>query len=419
MTIALEAWDRFWFRPRTGRVLGLFRIALGLVTLYCFAMLAMDLALFFGEAGVPSAATIREHAPSRPSLFLELGDAGRALAMVALFLAAGCFTVGCHTRLASILLYLLVLGFQDGNPMVLNGGDRVLRNMLFFSMLAPAGAAFSVDSLRRRLGEGGPGAHAPVLVAPWAQRMMQVQVAVIYFGTVLYKLRDDSWRSGDAMYYVFGHVEFHVRGVEQLMNLPVLCSALSYLLVGVQLVLPLLLWRPRTRWLGVALGLLLHGWIMTAMIIPVFGLVMLCSYLCFVDEGELDAAVAALRRRLGRARARLILERRCPGCRRTRRLVELLDVLGRAEVVEADGGGETGHASTRGPHLVTRDGRVLDGVAALRWLALRLPATAWLAPVLYLPLAARPACALYRRLAASRTIAVDPAPGAPCPAHLP
>jgi len=47
---------------------------------------------------------------------------------------------------------------------------------------------------------GPPG--SPVLVLPWAQRMMQIQVALIYITTAIQKTRGDLYRSGSAMYYI-------------------------------------------------------------------------------------------------------------------------------------------------------------------------------------------------------------------------
>ena len=181
-------WCRFWFRPQSAHVLGLYRIVLGLLTIYSFALFAKDAAAFFSDAGVLTAQTLSSSMDRpTPTLLLWIrSPLGVSLALAALFIAAACFTAGWHTRAASIALFVLVASFHERNNLVLNGGDTVLRTMLFFFMVAPAGAALSVDRILQRLRQ--PEA-APAQIVPWAQRMMQVQVAVIYLVTAYAKTR--------------------------------------------------------------------------------------------------------------------------------------------------------------------------------------------------------------------------------------
>lgn len=53
-----------------------------------------------------------------------------------------------------------------------------------------------------------------------AQRLMQIQVGVIYLTTALMKVSGETYREGTAMYGVLGLIDFNVRGMEQLMNYP-------------------------------------------------------------------------------------------------------------------------------------------------------------------------------------------------------
>lgn len=368
-----RAWDRFFFEPRTARVLGLYRIVFGLIVLYSFALLGKDAAVYFSDAGVLSAAANDEVLQRRGLTALRWLSSpwGVRLTLGALFAAGILFTVGLHTRLSAWTLYLLVVSFHERNIVVLNGSDTVIRTMLFLFLFAPAGAAFSIDSLRRRLrGEG-----EEVLVHPWAQRMMQLQVALIYLVAGFGKLIGSHYQDGTAMYYILGRLGYHSFGVEHLMNYPFVYKALTWSMIAIEIPLPFLLWFPLTRRWGALAGILLHGWIIVFMVIPVFGIAMIAAYLPFFAERELDAAIGWARRRCEGRRARLYLD---PGAVRLRKLVEAFDLFRRVEV--ADGAGE--------PRLVLATGKERAGPAALRWLALRCPATFWLAPVLCLPGAA-------------------------------
>lgn len=366
----IGAWDRFLFEPRTARVLGLYRIVFGLVVLYSFALLAQDATAFYSDEGLVSVASNDELLKLRGRTVLRwLSSPGEVkLVFAALFAAGALFTAGLYTRWSTLALFVLVVSFHERTTLVLNGSDNVLRTILFAFLFAPAGAAFSLDSLRRRLrGEG------EALVAPWAQRMMQAQVTIIYLVAGGAKLIGEHYLDGTAQYYVLGRLGVHAFGVERLMDYPTLCAILTYATLSVELPLPFLLWVRATRPYATLAGILLHGWIIVFMIIPVFGIIMPVSYLPFYTESELDSAIGRLRGRLAWRRARLFVD---PGRARLSRLIGLLDLLERTERV----GGAPGEF-----RLVTAGGREYAGLAAFRWVALRCPATFWAGPLLFLP----------------------------------
>lgn len=76
---------------------------------------------------------------------------GDTTSQVVLFLVAGVFAtmllVGYRTRLAAFVSWVLLCSLHGRNYAVLQGGDDVLRVMLFWSMFVPLGARFSVDAV--------------------------------------------------------------------------------------------------------------------------------------------------------------------------------------------------------------------------------------------------------------------------------
>lgn len=402
-------WDAFWFAPQTALALGLYRIVLGLLTIYSFALWAKDVDVFFSDDGVLTRETIQTSlGRTVHTVLLWTGSPmGVRIVLALLFASAVCFTIGYRARLSSVLLFVLVASFHERNNLVLNGGDSVLRTMLFFFMFAPSGAAFSVDALLER-GRLPPGTVPdPVLVRPWPQHMMQVQVAVIYFVTAYAKTRGALYHNGTAMYYVFGLVDFNRRGVEQLMNLPVVYSFLTYFVLAAEVSIPFLLWFRATRPYAVALGLLAHGWIIGAMIIPVFGTLMLATYLPFFSEAEIDGLIARLRRRFEGRQARVYFDGACASCRRARAVLEGMDLLGRLDARDARSDppppGLGRDALLDELVLVTPRGAALRGFDAYRWMAARLPAAAWSTPLWHLPFVAPLGRALCRRLSRARS----------------
>lgn len=296
----IRDWDRFFFTPQTAKVLGLYRIAIGLITIYCFALFAKDVTAFFSDRGLLPFSSVETNTHrDYHTIFRWIGSPWAVkCVLAALFMVAISFTIGLYTRTSSILLFLLVLSFHERNQQVLNGGDVVLRTQLFLFMFAPAGAALSLDSIIRRMRHPGEAA-GPALVAPWAQRLMQFQVAIIYFVSAYAKWSGDLYRNGSAMYYVFGLIDFNVRGVERLMNYPVIYSSLTFAMLFVEIAIPFLMWFRAARPYAFVMGLLLHLWIMIVMTIPVFGILMVATYISWFSEEEFDSAFDWLRRKFG------------------------------------------------------------------------------------------------------------------------
>jgi hypothetical protein len=325
----IRDWDRFFFAPQTAKVLGLYRIAIGLITIYCFALFAKDVSAFFSDHGLlPFSSIERNTQRDFHTLFRWIGSPWAVkCALGALFLAGISFTIGFYSRTSSIILFLLVLSFHERNQQVLNGGDVVLRTQLFLFMFAPAGAAISVDSLIRRL-RNPDVSTKPELVAPWAQRLMQFQVAIIYFVSAYAKWSGDLYRNGSAMYYVFGLIDFNIRGVERLMNYPLVYSTLTFAMLFVEIAIPFLMWFRSARQYAFFMGLLLHLWIMTVMTIPVFGILMVTTYISWFSEEEFEGTLKWLRRVFGNTRLWVALSK-VPDVLSKSRLIACL--AGRAE----------------------------------------------------------------------------------------
>ncbi|HYW46190.1 MAG TPA: S8 family serine peptidase [Bryobacteraceae bacterium] len=158
-------------------------------------------------------------------------------------------------------------------------------------MFAPTGAALSVDRLIRKY-RGGPG--EPPLVLPWAQRMIQIQTALVYLSTFYWKLLGHTWVDGTALYYVLHLSEFkqfYVPGADN----PAVIKLMTWSTLAIEFSLGTLVWiRPLRYWVLLA-GICLHAAIEYALNIPLFSLTIVASYLNFVDPRDLDAARAWLR----------------------------------------------------------------------------------------------------------------------------
>lgn len=224
-------------------------------------------------------------------------------------------TLGWRTRLSSVVAWALATSIECRLAWLSNGGDSLLRAGLFYLMLSPAGAAWSLDALRRqrKAARRGEAPAGPVLIPPWSVRLMQIQFALVYFFTGLVKLSgpyfdDDGnftqdWLNGEAVYWVINDIAV-ARWPYAWLPVPLaVCRLLSWATLSFEIGFPLfVLFRRLRPWLllaGVAfhLGIWVHtevGW---------FSPVSLCWYALFLS-GERVERVARSARHLAAGQAR-------------------------------------------------------------------------------------------------------------------
>src|SRR5262249_10179871 len=120
-------------------------------------------------------------------------------------LAAVCLTIGLFTRASSCIVWVLLVSFQNRNPFILHTGDLLLQLCGFLLIFAPAGAMYSVDSWMQRKWFGKP---SQKLFEPWAQRLLQLFMCIMYFECSLTKLTSPYWWNGASVYYAVHSEDF-------------------------------------------------------------------------------------------------------------------------------------------------------------------------------------------------------------------
>ncbi|MDB5353425.1 MAG: Vitamin K-dependent gamma-carboxylase [Planctomycetota bacterium] len=301
MTNPLRVWNRFWFAPTSARPLGAFRILFGLIVLANLGLMAPEMDTWLTDAGYLRGPEAREIAgpfwsndtnrPMRWSPLQTYQDPATvhrvfaATAVVALV-----FTLGWHTRVMSVLLYGLMLSIYHRNILTLSGADALLMIVCFTMMLCPCGAAYSLDARRKARKIGVP--YEPLII-PWAQRLIAIQVTVVYFMTALLKAQGKSWADGTALYWIL-HNEEARRFTLGLTAYPAVLNALTFGTVVVEFALAFLLWVRAARPWMIAVGVLLHLGIMLTVNIPIFGELMLSCYLAYLTPSEFQAIARVL-----------------------------------------------------------------------------------------------------------------------------
>jgi Vitamin K-dependent gamma-carboxylase len=289
----VKAWNRFFFGPISARPLGAFRIVYGVILLCYLALMTVEFDYWYTGAGLLQGTEATESAgPYRLSPLQFVNDPNVAHVFLAFtFAVAVAFTLGWRTRLMSILLYLCMLSLYHRNVSSNGGPDAVPTILTFYMMLCPCGAAYSLDARREAKKRG---VAAEPLIIPWAQRLLQMQICLLYFQSTILKCQGPLWLNGTTVHYILFLKEFRELDMEWLANYPLLINLMTTGAILMQFTLAFWLWfRPTRRWAIVA-GLMLHVGLKPILNIPAFGETMIATYLTFLAPDELDAFLRSL-----------------------------------------------------------------------------------------------------------------------------
>jgi hypothetical protein len=165
-------------------------------------------------------------------------------AIVVWCVATFALLVGYRTRLSAVLTWVLSSSFAGLNPNLDNAGDIVRGIVLFYLMLCPCGAVWSLDHRLRTRREVTP---PRVFVYPWVLRLLFIQMTLIYFCNGLYKVMGHEWRSGESLYYVLGDLTLARWSYAQVAIPFWVTRLLSWAVMDWEVSFPLLMGLP---WLG-------------------------------------------------------------------------------------------------------------------------------------------------------------------------
>jgi hypothetical protein len=305
------AWNRFFFAPQSPVPIALFRILYGCLVIANLILLYPDWLTWFGTRAWVSLSTMSKLEPGvRLNLFKVIPADDRWIAAVFwVFLAAAILlALGLFTRISTVVVFLCLTSIDQRNLYILHGGDTFLRVAGFFLIFAPAGAALSFDRLIRV--RKGKESVAIQPKPPWAQRMIQFELALLYFITFCWKASGVPWVNGTALFYIVHLDEFRRLPVPAFLQNPTMLKIETWLTLAAEFSLGVLIWFKELRYPVLAIGVLLHLCLVYSLNIPLFQWEILSAYVLFVDPKDLERAGRYLSKRLGFRKA--VSESRSP-----------------------------------------------------------------------------------------------------------
>jgi hypothetical protein len=298
----LKAWDEFFFKPVSPLPVALFRILYGLLVVIMLITESMpDWEFWYGPRSPVHPDALRDYFFRCPvyDYFDIIPDWANHGFMWVVLAGAVFLTIGLCTRMSAVFIWLSLVSLDHHNPWNISGSDDMMRLLAFGLMFSRCGEMLSVDSWWKRK-------HHPeqlkAVYPPWGQRMIQIQVALAYWGASVAKISGNQWIDGTAVYYSSRLEDFTRLPVGPLFGTLVACQFFSWSTLVIETSLWTLIWFKECRYWVLLAGVLLHIGIDYTMTLPIFEMLFVASYVTFVEPDDLV--------RLGRWVKTLICERK-------------------------------------------------------------------------------------------------------------
>jgi len=397
---ALErVWSGIWFQNSPTAPLEIARIGIGVAMLIHYGLASPYLFDFWGDTGWMARELILTEERDRwtQSVFFYFNAPWQWVAFHILFLiCCAAFAAGWRTSWVKWIVLIGQISYDYRNPMLPYGVDKILACLLLLLCLAPIGRAMSLDRVRavRAAKLKDLTATLPPYASPWTgacTRLMQVQMAVLFFYSGVGKIAGEDWWNGDAVWIVFTTHEHYSKFIlDVLASHYWIVNLATYGTILIEIAFPFLIWQRATRPYLLVAALFLHAQFAVLMGLIYFSFVMAMGHMSFVRPEWLARLGAWWKRRTGPME--MIYDGRCGFCVRSMAGFLAYDGLGQIAVrdfrtnpspVVSDAQME------KALHLVLPDGRALPGFEAYRYVVLRVPGLWWMIPFFYVPVISR------------------------------
>ncbi len=338
----VNIFDQAWLNADP-RALGIFRICLGLLSMYDVIRRVPYLDTFYSNEGVLSNHFTLFSAPYKYSfsaLYMCSTPAEAGLFFAFSLICLACFTVGYRTTLFHLLSMACIISIHARNTLLENGGDVVLNIWWVWTFFLPLGARFSVDALRKSLSDGAdrspPQLKSSTTGSTSAIRSLAVfmvlwQLVVIYLFNTLHK-SGQTWMDGTAIALTLYQDRINTPLTIWFRDgFPLIVSQImTWGTLVIEGMAPVLLLTPIfTKWARRVAFLSLtslHLGILLLTDVGLFSPVMIVAYLIFLHPDDISLIKSSLRRLAGPP-IRVWYDDGCGVCFRLARIGSRLDRL--------------------------------------------------------------------------------------------
>ena len=290
-SLLVRRWRLLWFQDRSTSPLEIARIGIAAAMLLHFALASPYLFMFWGDGGWVSRQALEQMTPDPwvQSVFFYFTAPWQWVAFHAVFLfCCAALAVGWRTSWVKWLVLIGHISYGNRNPSMTYGVHAILSCLLLILCFAPIGRGLSLDRVRevRAAKRKDLDANPPAFTSCWAfacTRLMQIQMALLFFFSGAHKLRGDEWWSGDAVWKVFAYDDYYNSFILDVFASQYwLANIATYGTILIELAYPFLIWQRRTRPYLLSAAIFLHLMFGLLLRLIYFSSVMIVGHLSFL-----------------------------------------------------------------------------------------------------------------------------------------
>ncbi len=234
------------------RALSVLRILLGLILFCNFVFLLPYAREYFSNDGILPLALNRNGFSigwNWSLLYLNSSAQFQSLVLLSGAAISVLFTLGWKSHWTGGFLWLVMASLHARNPYIINAGDNVARQMLFWTFFLPVDRHYSVASFLPKLRFK---ITTPETITSLGSVALILQIYIIYWFAGLLKWHPIWHTEGTALYYTLNMHQFSFPWTRIFLDFPSLCRWLSFSVLGLELLGPTLLLLPLSKpWLRV------------------------------------------------------------------------------------------------------------------------------------------------------------------------
>jgi len=261
------------------------RIAVGFVLLTDLFIRSISIKAFFTDEGVLPIDVLKQYNWS-PNYYSFHALSGDLWWQVVLFLInALCIVllmIGYRTRVFTFICWVFITSLQNRNPFILQGGDDMLRLLLFWAIFLPWGERYSFQEKSSYSNN----------YFDWANIGYLLLLASVFFFSALLKTSPE-WRTeGTALYYALSLDQIRMPGGTLLYQFPMLMKILTYVVFYIELLAPFLLILPfvpsKIRLIGIISYVCLFIGIASTVYVGLFYIIGITSLIGLLPSSIID-----------------------------------------------------------------------------------------------------------------------------------
>jgi len=285
--------------PVDARIYSIFRIGFALVSMVNLLDLWPDRESLFTNAGMLNQEYLAKYYRwPYVTVFYYFRDATSVtIIMLISALSMVFLLLGVKPRLAALVVYVWYVSYSARSTLTMGGWDLILRTLSFFVLICPLPKCWS-------LGASCSLQDSSEVVPKFGLTLIRIQVLTIYWQTVLDRIDTSFWWNGEFMGYFF--LSHNSRWpMIWIADYELLLQISTYLVIAVEIMLPILLMVRRWHRAGLLIGFLLHGGIvLTAYNLGMFFLTMMTLYLSFLRQNDIEWITKRIQRLRSKASSR-------------------------------------------------------------------------------------------------------------------